>query len=63
MAESETVAAFRRAGKRATYHLLRAAVEGLRAFEVLVDELAKVGHSPEDPDSSTPPRRERIDIE
>lgn len=63
MAESETVAALRRAGKRATYHLLRAAVEGLRAFEVLVDELARVGHSSDEQDGSTPPRRERIDIE
>ncbi len=63
MAESETAAAFRRAGKRAAFHLLRAAVEGLRAFEVLVDELAKVGHSSDDDANASSPARERIDIE
>lgn len=63
MAESETVAAFKRAGKRATFHLLRAAVESLRAFEVLVDELAKVGHSGDEGEDDAAARRERIDIE
>jgi hypothetical protein len=63
MSESETVAAFRRAGKRAAFHLLRAAVESLRAFEVLVDELAKVGHSSEGEIDPSSPTRERIDVE
>jgi hypothetical protein len=41
--ESETAAALRRAGKRALFHLLRAGVEGLKAIEAVVDELARVG--------------------
>ena len=45
--ESETVAALRRAGKRALFHLLRAGVEGLKAIEAVVDELARVGKEPE----------------
>jgi hypothetical protein len=45
--ESETVAALRRAGKRALFHLLRAGVEGLKAIEAVVDELARVGKEPD----------------
>jgi hypothetical protein len=61
MSESETVAAIRRAGRRAGFHLLRAAVESLKAIEVVVDELATVrrdGNNDEEP-----PRRERIEVE
>lgn len=39
--ESETVAALRRAGRRVVFHLVRAAVEGLKAIEAVVDELAR----------------------
>lgn len=64
MADSETTAALRRAGRRAVYHLLRAGVESLKALEVLVDELARVGHPDhgggEDGGES---RRVRIDVE
>lgn len=42
-AESETIAALKRAGMRAAFHLLRASVEGLKAVEAIVDELGKVG--------------------
>ncbi len=41
--ESATVSALKRAGKRATVHLLRAAVEALKAVEAVVDELGAVG--------------------
>ena len=53
MSESETAAALRRAGKRALFHLMRAGIEGLRAIEAVVDELARVGKDPEDGPSST----------
>ena len=43
MAESETGAALRRAAKKAAFHLLRAALEGVKAIEVFVDELGTVG--------------------
>ncbi|CAN5805272.1 hypothetical protein BH23ACT5_BH23ACT5_11780 [soil metagenome] len=61
MTESATVAALRRAGRRAAFHLLRAAVEGLKAIEVVVDELAAVGRDPDSDEGSA--RRERIDVE
>lgn len=62
MPESETTAALRRAGKRAGFHLLRAAVEGLKAVEVLVDELAAVGRRDAE-DGDEPPDRIHIEIE
>jgi len=40
---SETVTALKRAGRRALYHLMKAGVEGLKAFEAIVDELGEVG--------------------
>jgi hypothetical protein len=58
MSESETAAALRRAGKRALFHLMRAGVEGLKAIEAVVDELAQVGKEPEEGPSST-----RIEVE
>jgi hypothetical protein len=58
MSESETAAALRRAGKRALFHLMRAGVEGLKAIEAVVDELAHVGKEAEDGPSST-----RIEVE
>lgn len=59
--ESETIAALKRAGLRAAFHLLRAGVEGLKAVEAVVDELGKVGSSQmevDDPDGPV-----RIEIE
>ena len=56
--ESETAAALRRAGKRALFHLMRAGVEGLKALEAVVDELAQVGKEKEDSRPST-----RIEVE
>jgi hypothetical protein len=51
MSESETAAALRRAGKRALFHLMRAGVEGLKAIEAVVDELAQVGKEPDSTES------------
>ena len=62
MTESETGPALRRAASRAAFHLLRAAVEGLKAMEVFVEELAAIGRNePGSPDEA--PGRERIDVE
>lgn len=65
MADSETAAALRRAGRRALFHLLKAGVEGLKALEVIVDELGRVGHDDdgEDGKGGDGPRRVRIDVE
>jgi hypothetical protein len=49
--ESETAAALRRAGQRALFHLMRAGLEGLKALEAVVDELARVGRDPEESES------------
>lgn len=63
MTESETAAALRRASRRAGLHLLAAAMEGLKALEVFVDELARVGKEPPDGDEDSGSARQRIDIE
>jgi hypothetical protein len=59
--ESETVAALRRAGRRFVFHLVRAAVEGLKAIEAVVDELARVADSGDHHDDQT--ARQRIEVE
>jgi hypothetical protein len=56
------VAALKRAGRRVAIHLMRAAVEGLRAVEAIVDELAKVGSESGEPNSSDD-GRQRIEVE
>lgn len=58
--ESETAAALKRAGRRVVYHLLRAGLEGLKALEAVVDELAVVG-KPDDDDGTE--SRVRIEVE
>ena len=61
--ESETVAALKRAGMRAAFHLLRAGVESLKAIEAVVDELGKVGHRPADADAVGRDKAVRIEVE
>ncbi|MGH8927008.1 MAG: hypothetical protein ACRDWH_01555 [Acidimicrobiia bacterium] len=56
--DSETMAALRRAGKRALFHLMRAGVEGLKALEAVVDELARVGR-----DAEERPTSQKIEVE
>ena len=58
-AESETAAALRRAGRRALFHLMRAGVEGLKALEAVVDELARVGREKDEESQPTT----RIEVE
>ena len=55
------MAALRRAGRRVAFHLMRAAVEGLRAVEAIVDELAKVGSAPGADGADN--GRQRIEVE
>lgn len=61
-AESETLAALKRAGVRAAFHLLRAGVESLKALEAVVDELGKVGAA-RDGDNRPPDGPVRIEVE
>ncbi|MGH8875085.1 MAG: hypothetical protein ACRDVM_07525 [Acidimicrobiia bacterium] len=56
--EPETVAALRRAGRRALVHLVKASIEGLRAVEAVFDELSRVGRASQPPDDDRPVRIE-----
>jgi len=40
---SPAVQAMGRAGRRAVYHLLQAAVEGLKAVEAVIEEIGGIG--------------------
>lgn len=59
--QSETVAAMSRAGRRAAFHLLQAAVEGLKAVEAVIEEIGGIGEEKRH-DQENPPRQ-RIEIE
>ncbi|MCI0424682.1 MAG: hypothetical protein L0Z47_02390 [Actinobacteria bacterium] len=57
---SPTLAAMSRAGRRAVYHLLQAAVEGLKAVEAVIEELGGIGDEEGDEDEKG---KQRIEIE
>ena len=52
MSDSETVAALKRAGMRAAFHLLKAGVESLKAVEAVLEELGRVRRGEADPDAA-----------
>ena len=58
--QSEAVQALARAGRRVVYHLLQAAVEGLKAVEAVIEELGSIGDNEETKAETT---RTRIEIE
>ena len=60
MSDQQVVAAVTRAGKRATYHLLQALVEGLKAIEAVIEEIGAIG-AEDSSDSAVD--RERIEVE
>ncbi len=51
----------RRAGKRALIHLIQAAIEGVKAVEAVIDEIANMRQN--DEDSELAGRTERIEVE
>jgi hypothetical protein len=51
----------RRAGKRAAIHLIQAAIEGVKAVEAVIDEIANMGQNENNSDPKG--RTERIDVE
>ena len=57
---SPSLAALGRASRRVVYHLLQAAIEGLKAVEAVIDEMGSIGE-PTDEDDGNP--RKRIEIE
>ena len=52
--------ALARAGRRVMYHLLQAAVEGLKAVEAVIEEVGSIGENEENKADTT---RTRIEIE
>lgn len=60
--QSQTVAALGRAGRRAVYHLLQAAVEGLKAVEAVIEEIGGIGDDVDQDETGTS-TRQRIEIE
>lgn len=59
---SPAAAAFRRAGRRAVYHMIQAAIESLKAVEAVIEELGGIGDERDHHDAE-PDSRERIEIE
>lgn len=59
--QSDAMQALGRAGRRVVYHLLQAAIEGLKAVEAVIEEVGNIGDKN---DGDNPPStRTRIDIE
>lgn len=58
--QSDAVQALARAGRRVAYHLLQAAVEGLKAVEAVIEEVGSIG---ENERSTADTTRTRIEIE
>ncbi|MFP3880968.1 MAG: hypothetical protein ACLFRT_02810 [Actinomycetota bacterium] len=60
--QSPTGQALSRAGRRVAYHLIQAAVEGLKAVEAVIEEIGSISDQGqnEGPEES---KRQRIEIE
>jgi hypothetical protein len=52
--------ALSRAGRRVVYHLLQAAIEGLKAVEAVIEEVGNIGETDDETDGKT---RTRIEVE
>lgn len=59
--QSPTVAALTRAGRRVAYHMIQAAIEGLKAVEAVFEEIGGIGDERDHDDESS--TRQRIEIE
>lgn len=59
--QSPAVAAMSRAGRRVAYHLMQAAVEGLKAVEAVIEEIGSIGDETDQNDDGS--ARQRIEIE
>lgn len=60
-ARSPARAAMGRAGRRAAFHLLQAAVESLKAVEAVIEEIGAIGE--EDAGGEGRDGRQRIEVE
>lgn len=61
-AQSPTMAALSRAGRRVAFHMIQAAIEGLKAIEAVIEEIGGIGDEGDHHvgEGST---RQRIEIE
>jgi hypothetical protein len=59
---SPTMAALGRAGRRVAFHMIQAAIEGLKAVEAVIEEIGGIGDRG-DHDEADSDRRQRIEIE
>lgn len=57
---SPSLAALGRAGRRAAFHLIQAAIEGLKAVEAVIEEVGSIGDASDQDAAET---RKRIEIE
>jgi hypothetical protein len=60
--QSPTVTALSRAGRRVAFHMMQAAIEGLKAIEAVIEEIGAISDEPHQ-DESRSSGRERIEIE
>jgi hypothetical protein len=56
------MAALGRAGRRVAFHLIQAAIEGLKAVEAVIEEMGGIGGQ-DDHDDAGSNTRQRIEIE
>lgn len=60
--QSPTMAALGRAGRRVAFHMIQAAIEGLKAVEAVIEEIGGIS-SEDDHHGNELDRRQRIEIE
>jgi hypothetical protein len=61
--QSPTMAALGRAGRRVLFHMIQAAVEGLKAVEAVIEEIGGIGDEGDHHDHDESHQRQRIEIE
>lgn len=61
--QSSARAALGRAGRRVVYHMIQAAIEGLKAIEAVIEELGGIGDVGDENGNEKPSHVQRIEIE
>lgn len=59
---SPTTQALARAGRRVAYHMIQAAVEGLKAVEAVIEEIGSIADEGQNEEAESS-KRQRIEIE